>query len=115
MQDGKLSGTAWYVQDARKVDYFLVSASNGSGVSLFWVPADAPGLTVHPDAIVDLTRDQAHLEFDGVEAVEVSSDGVAALDAAMPAIWTIVSADIIGAAEWQLQTTVEYVSAPTAV
>ncbi len=26
----------------------------------------------------------------------------------MPAIWTLLAADITGAAEWQLQTTVEY-------
>jgi alkylation response protein AidB-like acyl-CoA dehydrogenase len=30
------------------------------------------------------------------------------LEQAMPAIWTILAADIVGAAEWQLQTTVEY-------
>ena len=32
-----------------------------------------------------------------------------ALAEAMPAIWTVLSADMVGAAEWQLQTTVEYV------
>lgn len=110
-ENGKLSGTAWYVQDARKVDYFLVSAKSGAGVALYWVAANAPGVTVQADAIVDLTRDQAHVDFDGVEAVEVCADGVTALNTAMPAIWTILAADIVGAAEWQLQTTVEYVSA----
>jgi alkylation response protein AidB-like acyl-CoA dehydrogenase len=29
----------------------------------------------------------------------------------LPAIWTLLGADIVGAAEWQLQTTVEYVNA----
>lgn len=107
--DGKLSGTACFVQDARKVDRLLVSARNGAGVSLYWVATDADGVTVQPDAIVDLTRDQAHVSFDNAPALEVAGDGVAALSAAMPAIWTILAADICGAAEWQLQTSVEYV------
>jgi alkylation response protein AidB-like acyl-CoA dehydrogenase len=109
--DGVLNGTAWFVQDARKVDRLLVSARSPAGLSLFWVAADAPGVTIQPDAIVDLTRDQAHVVFDQVEAEEVSSNGLAALNAAFPAIWTTLAADIVGAAEWQLQTTVEYVGA----
>ena len=109
--DGKLNGTAYYVQDARKVDRLLVSAQDDSGVSLYWVPADAPGLSIEPDAILDLTRDQAHVRFTDVAATPLVDDGVAALDAAMPAIWTLLAADMVGAGEWQLQTSVEYVSA----
>lgn len=109
--DGKLHGTAWFVQDARKVDRFLVGAQAEQGLSLYWVAADASGLTLQADAIVDLTRDQAHLEFDGVEAQCVTSEGEAALQQAFPALWTLLAADIVGAAEWQLQTTVEYAGA----
>lgn len=108
--DGKLNGTAWYVQDAGKVDYLLVSAKNAGGISLYWVAIDAAGVQVMPDAIVDLSRDQAHISFENVDAVEVASNGLAVLNEAFPAIWTILAADIVGAAEWQLQTTVEYVS-----
>jgi alkylation response protein AidB-like acyl-CoA dehydrogenase len=107
--DGKLNGTAWFVQDARKVDRLLVSAQSPAGLSLYWVATDAPGVSVTPDAIVDLTRDQAHISFTDVLAQEVTGNGLAALNQAMPAIWTVLAADIIGAAEWQLQTTVEYV------
>lgn len=107
---GKLSGTAWFVQDARKVDRLLVSAQTPSGQSLYWVATDAAGVTIMPDAIVDLTRDQAHVSFDNAQGQEVSDDGLAALERAMPAIWTLLAADITGAAEWQLQTTVEYVN-----
>jgi alkylation response protein AidB-like acyl-CoA dehydrogenase len=108
--DGKLQGTAWYVQEARKVDQLLVSARTREGLGLFWVASDAPGVAIEPDAIVDLTRDQAHVSFDSVVAMEVSGNAVTALVQAMPAIWTILAADIVGAAEWQLQTTVEYVN-----
>ncbi|MEZ5572406.1 MAG: acyl-CoA dehydrogenase family protein [Halioglobus sp.] len=108
--NGKLVGTAWFVQDARKVDRLLVSARTSTGQALFWVATDAAGVFIEPDAIVDLTRDQAHIRFDGVQAQEVSSEAAAALVQAMPALWTILAADIVGAAEWQLQTTVDYVN-----
>lgn len=111
LKDGKLHGTACFVQDARKAQRLLVSARSAEGLALFWVPVDAAGISVAPDAIVDLTRDQAHVIFDGVQAEQVSSNGLDALNAAMPAIWTILAADIVGAAEWQLQTTVEYAGA----
>jgi alkylation response protein AidB-like acyl-CoA dehydrogenase len=110
-EDGKLSGSAWFVQDARKTDRLLVSARSPAGLSLYWVATDAPGVSIHADAILDLTRDQAHISFDAVEAEEVTNNALAALEQAMPAIWIVLSADIVGAAEWQLQTTVEYASA----
>ena len=44
----------------------------------------------------------------GAEAVEVSGDAEAALATAMPAVWTMTAADMVGAGEWELQTTAEY-------
>ena len=110
-EDGVLNGTAWFVQDAQKADFFVVSARNGNGVALYVVPKDATGLTIHADGIVDLTRDQAHLEFNAVApqaCVAAAGLGDVAIDKARPAILNIIAADMCGAAEWQLQTTVEY-------
>jgi len=109
-QEGKLTGTAWFVQDAGKVDYLLAVAQSAAGLGLYWVKSDATGVVIKGDAIVDLTRDQAHVEFEAVQATELSSNALAVLNQAFPAIWTLLAADIVGAAEWQLQTTVEYVS-----
>jgi alkylation response protein AidB-like acyl-CoA dehydrogenase len=108
-----LRGAASFVQDARKAAFFVVSARTDAGVALFAVPADAPGVTIKPDRIVDLTRDQAVVAFDEVEvaASELLAGpgaGAAALAWATPAILTILAADLCGAAEWQLQTTAEY-------
>ncbi|MGH7893464.1 MAG: acyl-CoA dehydrogenase family protein [Candidatus Binatia bacterium] len=108
-----LNGTAAFVQDARKASVFVVSAKGANGVALYAVPASAPGLTITPDRIVDLTRDQATLGFDEVAVpsdgtVAPSGRGTTVLEAATPAILTIVAADLCGAAEWQLQTTTEY-------
>jgi len=108
-----LDGTAWFVQDARKAGFFVCSARGEKGVGLFVVAADAPGVKVRPDQIVDLTRDQARVTFEQVEVADsaVAADcgsGAKALDRALPGILTVLAADMTGAAEWQLQTTVEY-------
>jgi alkylation response protein AidB-like acyl-CoA dehydrogenase len=108
-----LKGTVPFVQDARKVAFFVVAARDAKGVGLYVVAADAPGLTIKPDRVVDLTRDQASLVFDDVKVgkdaiVAAPGAGSEAVAAALPSILTIVAADICGAAEWQLQTTAEY-------
>ncbi len=108
-----LDGMAWFVQDAGKVDCFLVKAASDAGVGLYVVPADAKGVTITLDSIVDLTRDQAHVEFKAVEVdaasvVAEAGKGNAAIDAALPTIHTMIAADMCGAGEWQLQTTAEY-------
>jgi alkylation response protein AidB-like acyl-CoA dehydrogenase len=109
--DGTLSGTASFVQDARKASLFVVVARGAAGVGLYVVQKDAAGVTIAPDRIVDLTRDQAHVTFASVKpAAELAKPGTgdAAVAAALPALLTIVAADLCGAAEWQLQTTTEY-------
>jgi len=108
-----LHGKAAFVQDARKARLLVVSAKSPGGVALYVVPVDAPGVTVTPDRIVDLTRDQATVTFDGVnvDAKSVAAGegkGAAAITAATPTILTLLAADACGAAEWQLQTTAEY-------
>jgi alkylation response protein AidB-like acyl-CoA dehydrogenase len=108
--DGKLNGSAWFVQDALKADRFVVSAKGANGVGLYQVESSAANMTITPDGIIDLTRDQAHIEFDGTDCVELASEGAGdrAIEGALPAILTIISADMVGAGEWLLQTTTEY-------
>lgn len=106
--DGKLSGTAYFVQDAQKADVLVVTAKTASGVALFRVDPSANGVTIHADGIIDLTRDQAHIEFNDAEAVLLDANGSDALDRALPAILCITSADMVGSGEWLLQTTTEY-------
>lgn len=107
---GRLNGTACFVQDAGKVSRLLVCARSQQGLELYWVAANAAGVQLQQDAILDLTRDQAHIEFRDVEAQLVSGAAQDAMDAALPAIWTLLAADMVGAGEWQLQTTVDYVN-----
>jgi alkylation response protein AidB-like acyl-CoA dehydrogenase len=107
----RLAGEACFVQDAFKVDAFLVLATDGEESRLCLVDVGAPGLHIQQDHIHDLTRDQATLRFEGVEvgaAAVVSEDGLGALRQAWPAILVLASADLVGVAEWQLQTTTGY-------
>jgi hypothetical protein len=116
--DGVLDGTAYFVQDARKVRFFVVSARGSAGVGLYAVAADAPGVTITPDRITDLTRDQATVRFEKARAeiVAAPGKGAAVLEQALPAILTIVAADLCGAAGWQLQTTTSTpASAPSSI
>lgn len=108
--DGTLTGSAHFVQDAGKAQQFVVSARGEGGIGLYLVDAQADGLRVIPDRIIDLTRDQAHLEFANAPAREMAAPGAGgmALRAAWPALLCLVSADMVGAGEWLLQTTVEY-------
>ncbi|HWP64844.1 MAG TPA: acyl-CoA dehydrogenase family protein [Candidatus Limnocylindria bacterium] len=113
VRGGKLHGRAAFVQDARKADFFVVSARGPAGVGLYAVAANAPGLTITPDRIVDLTRDQATLSFDGVQVdagaiVAPEGRGAAVVEAALPALLSLLAADLCGAGEWQLQATAEY-------
>jgi alkylation response protein AidB-like acyl-CoA dehydrogenase len=108
-----LDGTAWFVQDAQKAGAFVVAAREPAGVGLYLVDADARGVTVIPDAIIDLTRDQAHVELRGVtvgpeQILATAPEAPRAYAAAEPAMLMIIAADMVGAAEWQLQTTAEY-------
>jgi len=110
-EDLILSGSAHFVQDAFKVGHLIASARLGDVLVLCVVPTDAAGLTLEQDHIHDLTRDQATVHFAdlrvGADAI-LSRDAAGLLEAAWPAFLTLVAADLCGAAEWLLQTTVAY-------
>ncbi|MFP8880945.1 MAG: acyl-CoA dehydrogenase family protein [Myxococcota bacterium] len=106
-----LSGTAYFVQDALKVDSLLTTARIGDELALCAVPTDVAGLSLVQHHIHDLTRDQATARFDQVRVRSdsiVSRHGKADLCRAWPALLVGVAADLCGSNERQLQTTVEY-------
>jgi alkylation response protein AidB-like acyl-CoA dehydrogenase len=106
--DGTLEGEACFVQEAGKCDRFLVVAMDADKPAFFWVDSAAPGVSIRQDGIIDLTRDQARVAFSGVCGARVDTEAESAWQAALPVIWTLISADMVGGSEWLLQTTVEY-------
>ncbi len=108
-----LRGTACFVQDARKASFFVVSAKSEKGLGLYAVSAGDAAVSIQPDRIADLTRDQARVALQNVavapaDVIAMPGEGSSLLERACPALLTVVSADLCGAAEWQLQTTTEY-------
>jgi alkylation response protein AidB-like acyl-CoA dehydrogenase len=106
-----LHGTARFVQDGFKADLFIASARLGDAIVLCAVDTKAEALTLEADHIHDLTRDQASVHFDGVRVgagAILSRDAAPVLRAAWPGLLALVSADLCGASEWLLQTTVAY-------
>lgn len=106
-----LNGTARFVQEAFKSDILIASARLGDRMVLCQLDREAAGLMLEADHIHDLTRDQASAYFEGVRIKPdgvISGDGAAALNAAWPGILCLISADLCGASEHLLQTTVEY-------
>jgi alkylation response protein AidB-like acyl-CoA dehydrogenase len=104
----RLTGTGWYVQDPNKVDGFIVAARGDAGIGLYYVARDA--VEIRSDRIVDLTRDQGRVVLNDAPAEVIAEPGAGAavIADALPALLTLIAADIAGAAEWQLQTTAEY-------
>ena len=104
----RLTGTAWYVQDPEKVDGFVVAARAAAGLGLYYVPREA--VEIRRDRIVDLTRDQGRIVLRDCAAEVIAEPGAgeAVLGRALPALLTLIAADVAGAAEWQLQATAEY-------
>ena len=113
VKDGKLFGITNFVQDLQKVDLLVVSAKEDGITKLYAVTTSADGLTMYYDKIVDLTRDQGRVSFDGVEAICISEEAANIIKKAMPAIHTLIAADIAGGCEWLLQATAEYASVRT--
>jgi len=106
-----LTGSAHFVQDAFKVQFLITSARLGDEIVLCAIEPDTEGLTFEQDHIHDLTRDQASVHFDGVRVGAdsiVERDASDALHAAWPGLLVLVAADLCGASEHLLQTTIEY-------
>lgn len=106
----RLSGTSYFVQDLQKVDFLVVAAAAADGVGLYCVELSSDAVSCHADRIVDLTRDQGRAIFTDTAAdcVAPPGQGEKALHRSLPALLTLVSADIAGGCEWLLQTTAEY-------
>jgi alkylation response protein AidB-like acyl-CoA dehydrogenase len=112
-QDGDawtIDGTKMFVLDGHVADVIVVAARTGAGLSLFKVDGDATGLTRTPLATMDQTRKQAKLEFSGVPATLIGTDGGAeevlgrVLDLAVVAL----AAEQVGGAQKVLDMSVEY-------
>jgi alkylation response protein AidB-like acyl-CoA dehydrogenase len=104
-----LEGEAHYVLDGDIAHVLLVAASTGSGVGLFEVDVDGPG--VHREAVpaMDPTRRLATVRLSGARGRRVGhADGVAVLRHVRDIACVALSAEQVGAAARSLELTVEH-------
>lgn len=113
-----LQGEKTFVADGVGADAFIVVARSAGapgerdGLSLFLVPADAPGLQVSPMRMID-SRNHAQVRLDGVRvdaAALIGQEGAAwsALDAALDRGRVCLAAELLGMTQNLFDTTVEY-------
>lgn len=108
--DHRLSGVVDHVAFADVATVLLVPVRAPAGTMLALIRADAPGVTVTPRPVIDLTRSMGRITLD---AVTVFPDALLALDEAGWAALAdhaamALAADAVGAAAVLLDRTVDY-------
>ena len=109
-----LSGEKVQVLDAEAADLLVVAFRSGAdAISLAVVDRNAAGVTVEATPSIDMTRRVGRVRFDGVEVEAGALLGEpgrawAPLARALDRATAAVTAEMVGAAEAALHTTVEY-------
>ncbi|MHC8318699.1 acyl-CoA dehydrogenase family protein [Pseudomonas sp. LB3P31] len=114
----RLQGDKFWVVDGLGADAYVVAArtcgqpGDTQGISLFLVPANAPGLTVSALPLID-SRNCARLQLDQVQVggealLGTLGDGWAALETALDRGRTCLAAELLGMAEQLFETTLDY-------
>ena len=107
---GKLTGTKSFVVDGYTADVIVVAAREGDGLSLFTVNGDASGLARTPLTTLDMTRKQAELTFDRVEATRLGEpgSGAEALRKTLEQAAVCLASECVGGSEKTMDMAVQY-------
>jgi alkylation response protein AidB-like acyl-CoA dehydrogenase len=108
-----LTGSKLFVPDAGAADLIICVARDGEQVVLLPVTRGAEGLAVRAAPSMDATRKLYEVEFNNVtvpepEALGADGDARGALSSALDAATTVLCAEMVGAMQWILETSVEY-------
>ncbi len=101
-----VTGTAGFVVDGVTADVVLLAVDHDGGTAL--VAVDAADLTATPLPVLDLTRKQAELAFDGAPATVVASDADGVLERAATVGAVVLANESVGGAQQVLETSVQY-------
>jgi alkylation response protein AidB-like acyl-CoA dehydrogenase len=106
----RLDGVKSFVLDGHTADLIVVVARTDTGLSLFTVAGDAPGLARRPLKVLDPTRKQALLTFHAVEAELLGRDGGGAEPFARTMTLAAVGLanEMVGGAERLRQSALDY-------
>ncbi|MCO5317707.1 MAG: acyl-CoA/acyl-ACP dehydrogenase [Microthrixaceae bacterium] len=106
----ELSGEKLYVLDGHTANLVITAARTENGISLFAVEGDAAGLTRTPLSTMDQTRKQARLEYDGVAAKLIGTEGGGwdVLSRVLDLAAVALAAEQVGGAQEVLESAVQY-------
>ncbi|MDQ2638515.1 MAG: acyl-CoA/acyl-ACP dehydrogenase [Actinomycetota bacterium] len=106
----ELHGRKLYVLDGAAAQLILVAARTRSGLSLFAVDGDEPGIRIRPTETLDMTRKQATVEFEGVSArlVGVEGQSEAVLVNTFDLAAACLAAEQVGGAQHAFDMAVDY-------
>ena len=105
-----IDGTKQYVLDGHVANLIITAARTGAGISLFAVDGDASGLTRTALSTMDQTRKQAKLEFSGVPATLIGTDGGGwdVLSRVLDLAAVALAAEQVGGGQEVLEMAVQY-------
>jgi len=106
-----IDGKKLFVPDAGVADFLIVAARMGADLVLSMVDAKARGVCIKPAPAIDGTRKLYEVTFNGVEGELLARGAPAesALSQALDVATVALVAEMVGAMQKVLDTTVEYV------
>jgi alkylation response protein AidB-like acyl-CoA dehydrogenase len=106
----RVNGTKMYVLDGCTADVILVAARTHSGISVFAVEGDAPGLGRTPLPVMDRTRRQARFDLTDAPGLLIGDEGGGwpALARMLDLAAVALAAEQVGASRRCLDMTAEY-------
>ncbi|MFT4799900.1 MAG: alkylation response protein AidB-like acyl-CoA dehydrogenase [Candidatus Azotimanducaceae bacterium] len=106
--DNQLSGRAGMVLDAGIAGQLLVIAKNDKGLGLYLVVPLAEGVTMAPLEVLDPTRKLYSVQFNCVPAELLGQVNARALQSLWDRLCLTLAHEMIGGAQYLLDSTVEY-------
>jgi len=109
----QITGSKVFVLDAAAAESILCVARNGRSLAIAIVPSDRAGVTVVPTPGIDPTRKLHRVDFKNVRinSDEIVAEGEIAENALQRSIQigaVMACAELVGAMQWMLESTVEY-------
>lgn len=106
----RLTGSKSYVIDGDSATHLVVLARSETGLSLFTIPVDSPGLATSSLSTLDLTRRLANLDLNQVRAELLGAEGEAAevVERILDIAVTALSLEMIGGSQRCLEMAVAY-------
>ena len=107
-ESARLTGSAPLVVDGQNAELLVVVAGERDGLGLYSVEPGSAGIGITPVEAIDPSRKLARIDFDSVEAERIGYLSAKTLVAIWNAVGVALAHEMVGGAQYLLDTTVEY-------